>query len=103
MKIIKCTSWDSYIKEHPSFTGCLIDKDNDKSYYLNGQRHKIDGPAIEWINGYKEYYINGQKHRIDGPAVEDTNGYKVWYLNGKEYTKKEFNKRGKHTKQSMGK
>jgi len=88
----------------------------DKEWYLNGQRHCEDGPAVEWADGSKEWWINGQLHREDGtayegfdghkvwylngklhredgPAIEYASGYKVWYLNGQELTEKEFNKR----------
>ena len=34
-------------------------------------------------DGSKEWYLNGKKHREDGPAVEEANGSKYWYLNGK--------------------
>ena len=36
-----------------------------------------------YTNGSKKWYKNGQRHREDGPAVEYANGYKFWYLNGK--------------------
>ena len=58
----------------------------DKSWYLNGKRHREDGPAVEWANGYKAWYLNDNRHRDDGPAIEEANGYKEWYLNGKELT-----------------
>jgi len=53
-----------------------------KEWWLNGERHRTDGPAIEWYNGSKEWYLNGELHRTDGPAVEYSNGSKFWYLNG---------------------
>ena len=57
--------------------------DNKTEWYLNGQLHREDGPAIEHTNGGKQWYIKGQPHRIDGPAIEYTNGgTKFWYLNG---------------------
>ena len=28
------------------------------------------------------WYLNGQLHREDGPAVEYTDGHKSWWLNG---------------------
>jgi hypothetical protein len=28
---------------------------------LNGKMHSIDGPAIQWRDGYCQYYINGRK------------------------------------------
>jgi hypothetical protein len=43
-------------------------------------------------DGDKEWYLNGKRHREDGPAVEWANGDKEWYLNDKKYTEAEFNK-----------
>jgi len=58
-------------------------KDNgDKEWYQNGERHRLDGPAIEYANGTKSWYQNDKRHRLDGPAVEDANGYKAWHQNG---------------------
>jgi hypothetical protein len=61
-----------------------------KSWWINGKRHRTDGPAIEYNNGNKIWWINGNRHREDGPAVEGYNGYKEWYLNGIEYTEQEY-------------
>ena len=41
-----------------------------KEWFLNGKRHREDGPAVEYANGYKSWYINGELHREDGPAIE---------------------------------
>ena len=60
---------------------CKIDKYGTKRWYLNGKKHRTDGPAIEWIDGNKVWYLNGELHRTDGPAVENANGNKYWYLN----------------------
>ena len=87
-----------------------------------GQKHREDGPAVEYADGGKDWHLNdiqyteqeflikmrkvtvtvhgdkiwhnekGQFHREDGPAIELVNGAKHWYLNGKEYTELEFNK-----------
>lgn len=54
-----------------------------KEWFLNGKRHREDGPAIEWADGSKKWYINGIRHREDGPALELANGAKHWYLDGK--------------------
>ena len=64
-----------------------------KEWYLNGQRHREDGPAFEDDNGYKFWFLNGQFHREDGPAVEYANGSKEWYLNDDRLTEQEFNNR----------
>ena len=60
-----------------------------KHWFLNGKRHREDGPAIEWSNGDKEWFLNGKLHREDGPAIECVNGDKVWFLNGKRVTEQQ--------------
>jgi len=62
---------------------CLTDEDGTKSWYLNYQRHREDGPAIEWSNGDKSWYFNGKHHRLDGPAIEWDNIAKEWWYHGK--------------------
>jgi hypothetical protein len=57
----------------------------NRYWYLNGQLHREDGPAIEWANGNREWYLNGERHREDGPAIEWANGSRLWYLNGKRH------------------
>lgn len=37
-------------------------------YYLDGKRHRVDGPAVEHSNGTKLYYLDDNLHRVDGPA-----------------------------------
>ena len=72
--------------------GPAVESSNgDKYWYLNGQRHREDGPAVEGTDGSKYWYLNGQLHREDGPAVEWRAGDKSWYLNGNYYTEKEYN------------
>ena len=68
----------------------VIDEDGNKRWYLNGELHREDGPAIEYADGTKRWYLNGKLHREDGPAYEEANGYKSWYLNGQKYTEEEF-------------
>jgi len=63
--------------------------DGNKAWYLNGKRHREDGPAIEYSNGDKSWYLNGKQHREDGPAVEYSNGGKSWWINGKQLTEAE--------------
>jgi len=63
--------------------------DGDKEWWLNGKRHREDGPAMEWADGSKSWYLNGKLHREDGPAYEGANGSKSWYLNDEEVTEEE--------------
>jgi hypothetical protein len=67
--------------------------DGGKSWWLNGKLHREDGPAIEHANGNKAWYLNDEHHREDGPAVEYANGNKEWYLNDELLTEEEFNER----------
>ena len=67
--------------------------DGTKAWYLNGNLHREDGPAIEDSDGTKHWYLNGLRHREDGPAIEYSYGTKAWYLNGNRLTESEFNNR----------
>jgi hypothetical protein len=62
---------------------CKTYPNGDKEWYLNGDLHREDGPAVEKANGTKEWWLNGNLHREDGPAFERVSGHKLWYLNGK--------------------
>jgi len=62
----------------------------NKSWYLDGKRHREDAPAIEFTDGTKHWYLDGKRHREDGPAVEYTDGDKYWYLNDELMTEQEF-------------
>ncbi len=64
--------------------------DGTKSWWINGKLHREDGPAIELSDGSKIWYIHGELHRIDGPAIECPNGAKEWYINGKKLTESEY-------------
>jgi hypothetical protein len=64
---------------------CEVDEYGNKHWYLNGKRHRVDGPAIEYADGSKEWYLNGNPHREDGPVLECADGSKYWYLNGKRH------------------
>ena len=64
--------------------------DGTKEWFLNGQRHREDGPAIIYALGSKCWFLNGNRHRIGGPAVEYTDGSKEWFLNGVIYSEEEY-------------
>ena len=54
-----------------------------KEWYVNGKRHCLDGPAIEWLDGSNLWYVNNKLHRLDGPAIIGADGSKRWYVNDK--------------------
>tara|TARA_R110002020_G_scaffold461437_1_gene680371 strand:- start:288 stop:590 length:303 start_codon:yes stop_codon:yes gene_type:complete len=70
-----------------------VDSGGTKFWYLNGKRHREDGPAVEYAGGSKHWYFNGKRHREDGPAIEYADGSKFWYLNDKQVTEEEHKKR----------
>jgi hypothetical protein len=62
-----------------------ISSDGNKFYYKDKKKtihHRVDGPAIEYVDGYKLWYVDGKRHRLDGPAAKYVDGYKLWYING---------------------
>ncbi len=60
-----------------------VDAQGNVYYTLpNGNHHREDGPAIEYISGRKDWFINGHHHRVDGPAVITERGDKFWMVNG---------------------
>ena len=82
---------DIYFKRYIKRSDTLLMKeiyfyDRDKTWYLNGNYHRVDGPAIEWGDGSKSWWLNGKRHREDGPAIERSNGTKEWWLNGEPYS-----------------
>lgn len=51
-------------------------------YFLNGEFHRMDGPAIDHIDGTKQWCVHGNSHRDDGPAVIWADGGQQWWVNG---------------------
>jgi hypothetical protein len=37
-------------------------EDGSKGWFLNGNHHRADGPAVEWADGTKVWYLNGERH-----------------------------------------
>ena len=66
--------------------------DDRTEWYLNGELHRENGPAIEYADGTKVWHLNGNRHRVDGPAVEYADGSKYWYLNGIQYSEADWKK-----------
>jgi len=51
-------------------------------YWLDGELHRADGPAIEFDDGGDEWFREGRRHRLDGPAIDRPLWVKVWYIDG---------------------
>jgi hypothetical protein len=63
-----------------------------REWYLNGNLHREDGPAVEYADGMRCWYLNGELHREDGPAIEEADDCREWYLNDKKVTEQEVMK-----------
>ena len=59
-----------------------VDANGDQEWNVNGQRHRLDGPAYIGANGDQEWHVNGQLHRLDGAADIWASGSQAWYVNG---------------------
>src|ERR1700691_4587553 len=70
------------------YTGILEYPNGILVYYVNGLRHREDGPAIIYSDGTLEYYLKGKNHREDGPAIIRKDGSKCWYINNINITNK---------------
>ena len=44
-------------------------------------------------NSDEQWYLNGKRHRENGPAVLRQSGYKAWYLNDELVTEAEYKQR----------
>ena len=86
------TEWFNKEGKYHRLDGPAIEyADGYKAWFQKGKRHRLDGPAREWSDGSKEWWVEGKKHRIDGPAMEYYNNSKEWYIEGNYYsTEKAF-------------
>jgi hypothetical protein len=61
--------------------------DGYTEWYVDGKLHKLDGPAVDLANGYKAWWVDGNRHRMNGPAIEYADGTKYWYMSGNKVSK----------------
>jgi len=64
------------------FQSLRISKNKIHILYKN-KLHNDNGPAVICKNGREEWYVNGKRHRIDGPAV--IYGNKQYYFENGEF------------------
>ena len=65
------------------------DVDGIKEWWVDGKFHRLDGPAIEWENGTKQWWVDDKLYRLGGPAVEYASGTKEWWIDGRQMPTKE--------------
>ena len=60
-----------------------------------GLLHRENGPAYSSQDQdgylYQAWYVNGERHRVGGPAIIHRDGPVSWFLNGVQYTEQEYN------------
>jgi hypothetical protein len=66
--------------------GRHIYADGSQEWHVDGQLHRLDGPAVIHAHGSQRWHVDGQLHRLDGPAVIDADGSQEWWLHGKNMT-----------------
>ena len=81
-KINSISTQISTSKMDSNMTEYTVDPDGTQKWYLNGQFHREDGPAVIFPSGTQQWYKNGKLHREDGPALIHSDGSQFWYLNG---------------------
>ena len=62
----------------------------DKVWYVMGKVHRLGGPAVEYANGAKEWFVNNKRHRLDGPAIEYEGGKNLWWINDCAFLEEDF-------------
>jgi hypothetical protein len=61
----------------------VINVDGTKEWWVEGKRHRVDGPAYIGCGGnHMEWYIDGKRHRKGKPAVMRDDGARQWWVNG---------------------
>lgn len=61
---------------------CIQGDGASERWYVDGELHREDGPAIQWDSGDTEWYFQGRLHREDGPAVCSWTAGNFWYRHG---------------------
>ena len=64
----------------------------NRSWKVNNKLHREgDYPASEFTDGYKSWYKEGKRHRLNGPAVIYSSGAEAYWIDGMRYLKEKFN------------
>lgn len=66
---------------YPMSVEQVIGLDGTVRWYVDGQLHRDDGPALTYPDGTGYWYRNGFFHREDGPAIV-CHGVQIWYVDG---------------------
>ena len=73
----------------------IIYGNGNKEWWVDGKLHREGAPAII-TQSCNYWYRWSSPHRIDGPAVESLDGMNSWYLNGYKLSLESFIQRTPH-------
>jgi hypothetical protein len=65
------------------YAGSILGRYGLRTWKMDGQLHRLDGPAWVAPDGGKRWYFEGEKHRTDGPAITKPDGTLEWWVEGK--------------------
>lgn len=71
----------------------IVYVDGHTEWLIHGLRHRTDGPAVVYMNRTCEWYSNGKLHHEAGPAVVHVDGTKEWWLKGIKLTQEQHARR----------
>jgi len=60
--------------------------EQDRVWYI------LKGYEISETTFYRVWYLNGKRHREDGPAIEHSNGDREWWINDERMPEEEHQK-----------
>jgi hypothetical protein len=69
--------------------GKVTDDQDTVLWYKDNLCHRDGAPAVEHANGSKMRMVKEMSHRIDGPAIEFVDGRKEWWDDGKNVSQQE--------------
>lgn len=73
------------------FSGIIEYPNGNTTWYLDGRKHREDGPAIQHKFYPCRWYYKGKLHRIGGPAIEEgTHTNAEYYIHGERFTKENY-------------
>ena len=61
----KLVSYYDVFIEKQNFTGVVKSKYSTFAYYVNGELHREDGPAVEWADGEVHWILHGLRYGKD--------------------------------------
>lgn len=72
---------ETFTPPHPGGYDTVTTTVHYRSYTLDGQLHRVDGPARVWTDTrVSEWFVHGLRHRDDGPAIESDTINSWWRL-----------------------